>query len=332
MATRNQCQCYKSRKEQTVRCPHKARLGTLYCGYHQNCPIVNDPKKSLGQVVESHKIGHRFNLEWMKSDLITIEDYLKKYKALTPSERDNLNTIVDQKIGQCIDVKQLEPMIRFCREISRHYLDGPVIGIGESPNKILTIQEALDWKENRDQKQRHLYFQLPISDLSGHQTIYERVNPGDYYADKVKPGQYYLVNDYNGELKRHQIGAQLWRDDMRLVEINQFLEMYPKLQLDLLSSFLYIDETDKPAAEFTKTINQKETMIGLYQLMREQGVAPEQLIRYPHVNFLDFAHTGSSITTFLHILRTLSPPGLFPQLLQRIRYIVLIYSPFDPEG
>jgi hypothetical protein len=220
-------------------------------------------------------------------------------------------------------------VIDFSRELSRHYLDGPVIGIGESPNKILTIQEVLDYLEGR----KRSYFQLPISDLSGHDTIYTKVSLSGFFSDLVPAGDYCYMVDYNQELEKHHIGVPTHKgSDHRLVEVNQFLEVYPQLQLDLLSSFLYIDPVDKPVKDFIETINHKDSMLGLYNLMLERGVAPEQLLQYPHVNILDFGHTGSSIVTFLHILRTLSPPGVFDDLMKRLRYVVFTYPLFDSDG
>jgi hypothetical protein len=44
-----QCQCAKSQKEPTIRCPLQAQEGSKYCGKHKTC------KKQVGQVKEAPK-------------------------------------------------------------------------------------------------------------------------------------------------------------------------------------------------------------------------------------------------------------------------------------
>lgn len=36
------CSCYKSKKEQHLRCPHYAKSGSIYCGIHVNCRYIFD--------------------------------------------------------------------------------------------------------------------------------------------------------------------------------------------------------------------------------------------------------------------------------------------------
>ena len=35
------CQCYKSKQETTIQCPHKAKPGSKYCGFHKTCVVQN---------------------------------------------------------------------------------------------------------------------------------------------------------------------------------------------------------------------------------------------------------------------------------------------------
>ena len=50
------CQCYKSLKEQTTPCPHKALKNLKYCGIHMNCKVIFKlPHQQEKQTIQKHQ-------------------------------------------------------------------------------------------------------------------------------------------------------------------------------------------------------------------------------------------------------------------------------------
>jgi hypothetical protein len=235
---------------------------------------------------------------------------LKEYLSFSPETKQQLFYQSQEIVERYITLDNVNQLILLSKQISFHYVNGPVIGLGESPTKIIAIQEMLDTD------QIHQYLLLPISDLSSHQWVSIQIDDNNHKLP-VPKGTYYC-------LKKSETyeGFENWKIDgieMCYVPAEQLLKHYQEWGIDLLDSFN------------CKSVPNREQMNGLIELMKSLEVLPEQLINYPSFNLVDFAHTGASLLTYLKIIQTICQPDVFRQYVDKMNIIYYTYKGFDDD-
>lgn len=124
--------------------------------------------------------------------LITLEQYVKYYDELSPELKKQLKSESMAVFKGCFPIKtehQVNNFIEFARTIGTFYEHGIVIGLGESPNKIMTVQMAIEFKEHG--YLIHAYHELPISSVSQRFVLPDRT-----VDDRPEEGLYAGVLNY----------------------------------------------------------------------------------------------------------------------------------------
>ena len=113
------CNCYKSLKEKTIRCPNKATFGE-YCGHHKNCQIRFTQQGQTKQAPdylsgEASLVLQKIASYLPTKDLMSFAQVNRRMAMQTKQERElrKLETLTEIDYGQLTPQQQM--LFRQCQ-------------------------------------------------------------------------------------------------------------------------------------------------------------------------------------------------------------------------